>query len=154
MRLPKTILTAACCATLALLVVVPFVQIVLRYVFSAPIVGAEEFTRFLLIVLVFATYPLVAAEHENIVMTEFRDAMPRALRKMLAVLVVVASTATAIFIAAVTWSTIFKNLNNATPTLKIPFWIFLGSTFFGFAATGLVHLLSLRNPPQEETTVL
>ena len=57
------------------------------------------------------------------------------------------------FIAYVTATNISRNLTNATPTLGIPFWIFLGATFFGFAGAALVHLLHLRNPPQADTNI-
>ena len=42
---------------------------------------------------------------------------------------------------------------NATPTLGIPFWIFLGATLFGFAGAALVHLVHLRKPPQADTNI-
>ncbi len=57
------------------------------------------------------------------------------------------------FIAYVTATNISKNLTNATPTLGIPFWIFLGATLFGFAGAALVHLLHLRKPPQADTNI-
>ncbi len=50
----------------------------------------------------------------------------------------------------VTAMNIPRNLTNATPTLGIPFWIFLGATLFGFAGAALVHLLHLRKPPQAD----
>ncbi|MDZ5698716.1 TRAP transporter small permease [Chelativorans sp. M5D2P16] len=139
---------------LVALTAVPFVQVVLRDLFGAPIVGAEEFTRFLLIVLVFTAFPLVVMDHENIVMAELRELLPHFARRLLAVLTAVAGALAAGFVAYVTWGTIFKNLSNATPTLGIPFWVFLGSTFFGFAVAALLHLLDLRRPPREETKVL
>lgn len=52
----------------------------MRDLSGAPPVGAEEITRFPLIVLVFAAYPLVVHERENIVMTEIREALPGPLR--------------------------------------------------------------------------
>jgi TRAP-type C4-dicarboxylate transport system permease small subunit len=154
MSTARKILAGFCVLVLVALVAVPFLQVVMRDVAGAAIVGAEEFTRFLLIVLVFAAFPVVVVEHENIVMAEFREALPRRARQVLAFVITLLAAIAAGFIAYVAWGTIFKNLNNATPTLKIPFWIFLGSTFFGFAAAALIHLLDLRGPPREETKVL
>ena len=37
-------------------------------------------------------------------------------------------------------------MRGATPTLKIPFWVFMGATTFGFAGACLVHLVQLRKP--------
>jgi len=154
MSIVNKLLAGFCVLVLAALVAVPFVQVVLRDLFGAPIIGAEEFTRFLLIVLVFTAFPVVVMQHENIVMAEFREALPPRLRKALAFVITLSAALAAGFIAYVAWITIFKNLNNATPTLKIPFWLFLGSTFLGFALAALVHLLDTRHPPREETTVL
>lgn len=154
MRHLRTILMAFCALVLVLLVVVPFTQVVMRDLFGAAIIGAEEFTRFLLIVLVFTAFPLVVMDHENIVMAEFREALPPAMQKAAVFVIAFLGFAAAAFIAWVTWQTIFRNLTNATPTLKIPFWLFLGSTFFGFAAAALLHLRDLRNPPREHTKVL
>jgi TRAP-type C4-dicarboxylate transport system permease small subunit len=154
MSIANKLLAGFCVLVLAALVAVPFVQVVLRDLFGAPIVGAEEFTRFLLIVLVFSAFPVVVMQHENIVMAEFREALPPRLREALAFVITLSAALAAGFIAYVAWITIFKNLNNATPTLKIPFWLFLGSTFLGFALAALVHLLDTRHPPREETKVL
>ena len=62
------------------LLMVPLLQIVLRYVFGTPIVGAEELTRFLMILLVFLAYPLVVRQGENIVMGELRAMLPAGCR--------------------------------------------------------------------------
>lgn len=153
MIIVRRLLGAFCALVLVALVVVPFTQVVMRDLFGSAIIGAEEFTRFLLIVLVFTAFPIVVLERENILMAEFLQALPDPLRKALTFLITAAAVTAAGFIAYVAWQTIFRNLNNATPTLKIPFWLFLGSTFFGFAAATLAHLIDLRDPPPEETKV-
>jgi TRAP-type C4-dicarboxylate transport system permease small subunit len=154
MPIIRNLLSACCVLVLVALVAVPFIQVVMRDLFGAPIIGAEEFTRFLLIVLVFSAFPIVVMQHENIVMAEFREALPSRPRKVLAFMIALSGALAAGFVAYVAWITIFKNLNNATPTLKIPFWLFLGSTFVGFALAAVFHLLDTRHPPREETTVL
>jgi TRAP-type C4-dicarboxylate transport system permease small subunit len=154
MSIVRKLLAGFCVLVLVALVAVPFIQVVMRDLVGAAIVGAEEFTRFLLIVLVFAAFPIVVMQHENIVVAEFREALPPRLRQALAFFITLSAALAAGFIAYVAWITIFKNLNNATPTLKIPFWLFLGSTFLGFALAALAHLLDTRHPPREETTVL
>lgn len=153
MQLAKRMLNAFCVLVLIALVAVPFTQVIMRDVFGAAIIGAEEFTRFLLIVLVFTAFPVVVADQENIVMAEFLDALPTTVRKAVTFIITVIAIVAAGFMAYVAWQTIFRNLNNATPTLRIPFWLFLGATFFGFAAAAVAHLLHLRRPPREETKV-
>jgi TRAP-type C4-dicarboxylate transport system permease small subunit len=153
MRIPVRILSAMTVLILAAIVLVPLAQIVMRGVFGLPFIGAEELTRFLLICLIFVGYPLVVETGENIVMGELKSALPKPLRSVVNVAISVSAVAVTVFLAYVTWANIFKNLNNSTPTLGIPFWIFLAATFFGFAGAAVVHLIHLRKPPQAETNI-
>jgi len=153
MRLAVLVLSAVVVALLGALIVVPSAQIVMRGLFGLPFIGAEELTRFLLICLVFIAYPLVVETGENIVMGEIRQALPRPIRAASNIAISVSAVVVTGFLAYVTWRTIFQNLNNATPTLQIPFWIFLAATLFGFAGAALVHLVHLRKPPQADTNI-
>lgn len=153
MRLPERVLTTVVVVVMAGLVLVPTAQVVMRGVFTLPFIGAEELTRFLLICLVFLAYPLVVEHGENIVMGEFKAMMPKRLRAVVNVTISLAAIGITLFIAWVTATNISKNLSNATPTLGIPFWIFLGATLFGFAVAAIVHLLHLRKPPQADTNI-
>lgn len=153
MRLAERLLTIFVVIVMAGLVLVPTAQVVMRGVFVLPFIGAEELTRFLLICLVFCAYPLVVEHGENIVMGEFKAALPRRLRGVVNVTISLSAIAVTAFMAYVTASNISKNLMNATPTLGIPFVIFLGATLFGFGAAAIVHLVHLRKPPQADTNV-
>ena len=153
MRIPERILTAFVVIIMAGLVLVPTAQVIMRSVFVLPFIGAEEFTRFLLICLIFCAYPLVVEHGENIVMGEFKAAMPARLRGVLNVTISLSAIAITGFLAWVTATNISNNLKNSTPTLGIPFWIFLGATLFGFAGAAVVHLLHLRKSPQADTNV-
>lgn len=121
----------------------------MRYVFGSPIIGAEELTRFLLICTVFVSYPLVVQDGENIVMDELHEVLPGKLRRLLGLLIATTAAATCLFLAVVVVLNIFSNSNSATPTLGIPFWIFLSATLFGFAGAGISHLLGLRKSLQK-----
>ena len=149
----KRSLELVCVLLLGALVAVPFIQVVMRDVFGAAIIGAEEFTRFLLICTVFVSYPLVVENGENIVMGEIREALPDLLGRAINLLISVSAVAACGFVAVVVLLNISNNFGNATPTLKIPFWIFLGATFFGFAGGAVVHLLHFRKPPQKQSIV-
>ncbi|UEM07477.1 TRAP transporter small permease (plasmid) [Skermanella rosea] len=153
MRIAERVLTALVVVVMAGLVLVPTAQVIMRGVFVLPFIGAEEFTRFLLICLIFGAYPLVVENGENIVMGEFKAMMPALPRRIVNLAISILAIAATGFIAYVTATNISRNLSNATPTLGIPFWIFLGATLFGFAGAALVHLLHLRKPPQADTTV-
>ena len=153
MRIAERILTAFVVIIMAGLVLVPTAQVIMRGVVVLPFIGAEEFTRFLLICLIFCAYPLVVEHGENIVMGEFKAAMPKRLRGVVNWTISLTAIGVTGFLAYVTATNISKNLTNATPTLGIPFWIFLGATLFGFAGAAVVHLLHLRKPPQADTNV-
>ena len=150
MRIPERILTAFVVIIMAGLVLVPTAQVIMRGVFVLPFIGAEEFTRFLLICLIFCAYPLVIEHGENIVMGEFKAAMPKRLRGVVNWTISLTAIGVTGFLAYVTATNISKNLANATPTLGIPFWIFLGATLFGFTGAAAVHLIHLRKPPQAD----
>ena len=153
LHLPARILTAIVAVLVAGLVLVPTAQVVMRNVFILPFIGAEELTRFLLICLVFCAYPLVVQNGENIVMGEIKAALPARLRAIVNVSISLSAIAITGFLAWVTATNISKNLANATPTLSIPFWLFLGATLFGFAGAVLVHLIHLRRPPQADKNI-
>lgn len=153
MRLPERLLTGLVVAVMAGLVLVPMAQVVMRGVFTLPFIGAEELTRFLLICLVFLSYPLVVGHGENIVMGEFKAMLPTRARRRLDLAISLVAVAITLFIAWVTATNISGNLANKTPTLGIPFWIFLGATLFGFALGAVVHIIHLRRPPQADTNI-
>ena len=154
MRIVERIMTALVVMILAGLVLVPTAEVIMRGVFVQPFIGAEEFTRFLLICLIFCAYPLVVQKGENIVMGEFKAALPDRPRRVLNVLISIGAIAATAFITYVTASNISRNLNNATPTLGIPFWLFLGATLLGFAGAAAVQLRHLRKPPQADKNVV
>ncbi len=133
-----------CVAMLAALIALPFLQVIMRDIFGSAIVGAEELTRFLLICTVFVAYPLVVRSEENIVMGELRAALPGPVQRWLGLAITLLSFAACALIAVVTALNISDNLKNATPTLGIPFWIFLGACFVGFAGAAFFHALQLR----------
>jgi TRAP-type C4-dicarboxylate transport system permease small subunit len=153
MRIPVRILSAITVLLLAGIVIVPTAQIVMRGLFGLPFIGAEELTRFLLICLIFASYPLVVEAGENIVMGEIKSALPEGIQSVINLAISVSAVAITLFFAYVTFANISKNLNNATPTLGIPFWIFLAATLFGFVGAAVVHLVHLRKPPQADTNI-
>lgn len=122
---------------LVVMVALPFIQVVMRELLSSPIIGAEELARFMLICTVFIALPYVVSAGANIRMEEFLGFLPastvRIVKLAICAIAVVtfAATATASVLA------ISKNLDNATPTLGIPYWIFLGAATIGFAMTTL-----------------
>ncbi len=130
-------------ALLAVLVTMPAVQVVLREVLRMPFIGAEELSRFMLICVVFVTLPTVIASGANVRMEEVLGAMPRRLQWGLRVLI--AATGVAAFGAAAVSVLIatLRNLNNATPTLDIPYYVFFSAALLGLALSALECALQL-----------
>ena len=124
-------------AMLVAMVALPFIQVVAREVFSSPIVGAEELARFMLICTVFVALPYVVSAGANIRMEEFLGFLPAGFVRV--VKLTIAATAVIAFGIAAFSSlvAIRANLDNATPTLGIPYWIFLGAAFAGLSMTTL-----------------
>jgi TRAP-type C4-dicarboxylate transport system permease small subunit len=134
---------AAGLVIIAVMILLPAVQVVLREVVGMPFVGAEELTRFMLICLVFVTFPYVIASGANIRMEELSQYLPHALQRVLTI-VIAATGAIALAVAAASVAVATaRNLNNATPTLGIPYWVFFSAAFLGFLAAALECTLQL-----------
>ncbi len=137
--------TSAVAVTLLLgLVAILALQIVLRDIFVSPVVGLEEVTRLLMILMVWIAFPLVVIKGENIVMAELKEALPPRIRHVMDLVIGLACAAAAMAMVWATWETLAANPRNMTPTLRIPFWIYLASAAFGFAGAAILHLRRLR----------
>lgn len=116
---------------LAVMIGLPVLQVVLRQFFSRPFMGAEELARFMLICVVFVTLPYVVSSGASIRMEEVLSALPERLRRVLRVAIpATGGLAFAVAATSVAIATL-RNLDNATPTLNIPYWIFFASGFLG-----------------------
>lgn len=151
LRLPFQIAAVACLAALVLL---PSVQVVARDLFVSPIVGIEELARLCLILLVFLAYPLVVNAGEDIVMGEAKAMLPGLARRLLDTVIALGCAAAAFFMAWAVWEALAANPRNMTPTLEIPFWIFLASAGVGFGAAGVLRLYRFLRPRPENPTLV
>ena len=126
---------------LAVLVSMPAVQVVLREVLRAPFVGAEELARFMLICVVFVALPTVVASGASVRMEEVLGAMPGPLRRLLRLAIALTGAlafgvaATSVLVATL------RNLDNATPTLEIPYYVFFLAAFLGLALAAVESAL-------------
>ena len=119
------------------MVSLPFVQVVSREIFAAPIVGVEELARFMLICSVFLALPYVISSGANIRMEEILALFPVDVVRTGKIAAAVTATATFAGMAAASLIAIGSNLDNATPTLGIPYAIFLGAAFASFSMSTL-----------------
>lgn len=118
-------------ALLALLILTPLAQIVMRGIFNVPMSGAEELARYFLICLCFIAASYVTADGGQIRMEEFQFLLPERPRWMLQLVIEAAGLAmyAVLFVASI--HTIRRNLDNQTATLEMPFWIFMGPLAIG-----------------------
>ncbi|PTM41331.1 TRAP transporter small permease subunit [Bosea sp. 124] len=124
-------------AMLIAMVSLPFIQVVSREIFAMPIIGVEELARFMLICSVFLALPYVVSAGANIRMEEIVAMFPAGVVRVAKVMGAVTATATFAAIAVASFVAIGGNLDNSTPTLGIPYWVFLGAAFVSFTMTTL-----------------
>lgn len=124
-------------AMLVAMVSLPFIQVVSREIFATPIIGVEELARFMLICSVFLALPYVISAGANIRMEEIVAMFPAGVVRAARIGGAIAATATFAAIAVASLVAIGGNLDNSTPTLGIPYWIFLGAAFVSFAMSTL-----------------
>jgi len=119
------------------MVSLPFIQVVSREIFATPIIGVEELARFMLICAVFLALPYVISAGANVRMEELVAMLPGGVVHAAKVLGAMAATGTFAAITIASVVAIGGNLDNSTPTLGIPYWIFLGSAGVSFAMSTL-----------------
>ncbi len=130
-------------ALLAAMIALPVLQVGLRTFTHLSFIGAGELTRFMLICVVFIALPYVVASGASIRMEELTAGLPGGLRRWLGI--AIAATAVLAF-AVAAWSVALatlRNLNNATPTLGIPYWVFFSAAFVGLLFAALESALQL-----------
>lgn len=144
---------------LALLIITPLVQITMRGIFNVPMSSAEELARYFLICLTFLAASYVTLKGGQIRMEEFQGELPARLRWYLQMTIEIAGVAMfgVIFVAAAI--TIGNNLQNQTPTLEMPFWLFMGPMIAGSllllieTAMKFLHTLRRRRPEEKHTVL-
>lgn len=124
-------------AMLVAMVSLPFVQVVSREIFATPIIGVEELARFMLICSVFMALPYVISAGANIRMEEIVALLPASVVRAARITAAIAATVTFAAITGASFVAIGGNLDNSTPTLGIPYWVFLGAAFISFAMSTL-----------------
>lgn len=128
---------------LAIMIALPALQVFLREIAGAPFVGAEELARFMLICVVFITLPYVVASGSSIRMEEILAALPQGLQRPVRLLAALAAVIAFGIAAGSVGVATFRNLENATPTLGIPYWLFFCAAFVGFVVAAIESAVQL-----------
>jgi len=148
-----------CLALLALLIVTPLAQILMRGVFNVPMSGAEELARYFLITLTFVASSYVTLEGGQIRMEEFQGLVPPRPRWLLQLGIELAGIALFGLMCVAGVITIADNLANKTATLEMPFWLFMAPLVVGAALLVVETFMTLvhtwrRRRPEDKHTVL
>jgi TRAP-type C4-dicarboxylate transport system permease small subunit len=128
-------------ALVAVMIALPAWQVMMREVFNMPFIGAEELTRFMLICVVFITLPYVVVSGANIRLEEGLQHMPAGLRRITRGTIALSAMVTFAIAAFAVGVATMRNLQNATPTLGIPYWVFFSASLIGFLVAAVESAL-------------
>jgi TRAP-type C4-dicarboxylate transport system permease small subunit len=141
-RRVEGLLGVAAATILLAMMLLTFVDVVLRYLFNRPMAGAFEMTELLLLVLIFAGLPLVTYADEHALM-DFIDRLlgPRGTRWFERA-VQVLCTAVMFLLAWLVWLKADRiwAYRDATDVLRIVYGPFVYFMAITIGLTGLIHL--------------
>jgi TRAP-type C4-dicarboxylate transport system permease small subunit len=155
----RAMLRGASLALLALLILTPLAQIVMRGVFNVPMSGAEELARYFLIAMTFLAASYVTEQGGQIRMEEFQGLLPPRPRWFLQLAIELAGVAMFGVLCVAGVITILNNLKNQTATLEMPFWLFMAPLALGALLLAIETIAALvhtwrRKRPEDKHTVL
>jgi TRAP-type C4-dicarboxylate transport system permease small subunit len=117
--------------------------VVTREIFGNPVIGADELARYMLICTGFIALPCVVAGGANIRMEELLSLFPARFVRIAKLVISVVAIMTFATATVATMVAITKNMNNSTPTLGMPYWLFFGAAFASFSMTTLECVIQL-----------
>jgi TRAP-type C4-dicarboxylate transport system permease small subunit len=129
---------------LSVMLVTVVLQVLARELFDFPLVGAEEFVRYLMIWIVLFPLAFTLREGGHIEMTELRDLLPQPVRTGLSYASDICSLIVFGVVSFSSLSVILDNPNNTTATLQIPFWVFFLPNLLGFVLLTVGYVVVLR----------
>lgn len=129
-------------ALLVAMIALPALQVGLR---ATPysFIGAGELTRFMLICVVFVTLPYVISSGASIRMADLANWLPQGMQRIITLLIAATGVAGFAFAAYSVAAAVLRNLNNATPTLGIPYWIFFSAALVGLLVAAIECAIQL-----------
>ena len=130
-----------------------FVDVVLRYLFNAPIKGGFEVTEMMMAVLIFAGLPLVSRKNEHVTIDAFDRFFPPSVRRVLHVIIHFVCAMTLVGMAWLLYRKAgnFAEIGDITQTLKFPIAPFVYLMAALTLATAVVHVASaFADPPADQ----
>ena len=119
---PERALELLAASLLFAMMVLTFVDVVLRYVFNAPIRGSFEVSETMMAVLIFAGLPMVSRQGEHITIDSLVRLAPPVLRRLSTLIVQLGCAAALVGMAWLLWikAARFSAAGDVTQTLKLP----------------------------------
>ncbi|HKL01875.1 MAG TPA: TRAP transporter small permease [Desulfotignum sp.] len=139
-----------CVGALTVLLIANFIA---REFFTS-IYFAEEISEFLVIFTTFVGVSYGVRRARHIRMGAILDMMPKAIEKLLILLISAVSAFVMFFMASASWEYLMHSLHKAheTPALKLPYWIFYVIMPVGFFMAGLQYIRTIiKNLTEKET---
>ena len=137
------------------LIAMVVIQVIMRTVFSQPLIGPEEVGKYFNICIVFLAAPYAARTGSHIRMREVLRLMPVRVQHIVTLCYMLSAVAVFGTIAAASVLTTIANRGNVTPTVQMPFAVFFLPTMVGFiwlTAEYLVllvrHVRDRHTPPE------
>ena len=129
--------------SLILLIGTILLQVILRFVFLKPLMGAEELTRYLVICVVM--FPLAYSERSGstIIMEEIQSMFPRVIRNTINMASHVLTTVVYAIVTVSAFSVMINNVTNRTATLEMPFWLFFLPAVLGLSTMTVVRVITV-----------
>jgi TRAP-type C4-dicarboxylate transport system permease small subunit len=148
-----TLLAVLAAAVLFAMMALTFVDVILRYVFDAPLRGSFEITELMMVVLIMAGLPLVSRREEHVVLDVFDAYMSAGLRRLLRLAVNLVCSATMAGMGWLMWHKAgqIASYGDTTAALKItlaPYVYLMAALIF---LTALIHLYQAFTPPGKAT---
>lgn len=128
---------------LIVLVALTIALVSLREIFGIAVPGSDEFSQYLLLCIVFLGLPAVARTGGHIKMEEFLAILPRRIQVGIGVLMALCAFAAFFVISYSAFRNIMENLGTVTPSLQMPFSIYLAPTVLGFFLVAIEYVVVL-----------
>jgi TRAP-type C4-dicarboxylate transport system permease small subunit len=119
-----------------------FADVLLRYLFNAPLSGSFEITELMLVVLIFAALPLVSRREEHVVMDFLDRFIPLGIYRVLRALEHIVSAAVMFGMGWLLWQKAgtLAAYRDTTAVLQIELAPFVYAIALLIFITGLIHL--------------
>lgn len=140
---PEQALEMLAAALLFAMMVLTFVDVVLRYVFNAPIRGGFEVSETMMAILIFAGLPMVSRKGEHITIDSLVRLAPPRLKQLGAIVVQLGCAAALMGMAWLLWlrAMRFSAAGDVTQTLKLPIAPVVQLMALLTVVTAIIHII-------------